>query len=93
MHDKLSSVRVLADAGGSVTANLDYDEFGAPVTATSNPGTLPISGLFLKWRVLVRQATKLFLEVHVARIDGLWKIPTSDTATVELDLPYNPGRN
>lgn len=39
LHDGLSSVRALADAGGTVTANLDYDEFGAPVTANSNPHT------------------------------------------------------
>lgn len=36
-HDGLSSVRALADAGGTVTDNLDSDEFGAPAAATSSP--------------------------------------------------------
>jgi RHS repeat-associated protein len=38
LHDGLSSVRALANASGTVTENLDFDEFGAPVgTATTNP--------------------------------------------------------
>ena len=39
LHDGISSVRMLADSAGAVTATLDYSEFGAPVTANSNPHT------------------------------------------------------
>ena len=39
LHDGLSSVRMLTDSAGAVTATLDYSEFGAPVTASTNPHT------------------------------------------------------
>ena len=39
LHDGLSSVRMLTDSAGAVTATLDYSEFGAPTTASTNPHT------------------------------------------------------